>query len=136
MRFFFLQGINCSSSRVPHVPHLKPFRACITSENKLWHWDQIMSSKDPAVKKTRMAFKKSYQGCLNKVSERVRPQTWKIGINVFGLAVSGESRGRKCFMRCRRRRFFCSSAVWHQSPPRGAYLALLCATCPTLPCPP
>eukprot|EP00904_Undaria_pinnatifida_P001137 jgi/Undpi1/11023/HiC_scaffold_30.g13323.m1 len=27
---------------------------------------EILSSKDPSVKKTRMAFRKSYQGCLNK----------------------------------------------------------------------
>lgn len=28
---------------------------------------QIFASTDPGVKKIRMAFKKSYQGCLNKV---------------------------------------------------------------------
>lgn len=40
--------------------------------------DQILSSKDLTVKRTRMAFKKCYQGCLNKVSELVSPQAWKM----------------------------------------------------------
>ncbi|CAM9806839.1 unnamed protein product [Ectocarpus sp. 12 AP-2014] len=30
--------------------------------------DEILASSDPGVKKIRMAFKKSYQGCLNKLS--------------------------------------------------------------------
>ncbi|CAM9401592.1 unnamed protein product [Ectocarpus fasciculatus] len=30
--------------------------------------DEILASPDPGVKKIRMAFKKSYQGCLNKLS--------------------------------------------------------------------
>lgn len=31
---------------------------------------QILASKDLGVKRTRMAFKKSYQGCLNKASKK------------------------------------------------------------------